>query len=482
LKRVNVALTIFIRFVSITLAAMLVWLLSRLVLPAIIERVVIRELRDLDFPVHTLNPRNLGTFLSSVEPRVTPFLSRRLLRNLNSRIRDAHSLRVQTAMSGVNGDDESFEYLAKSGLLEQIGKSASEARHELASMDCADKVRLPQRSHAEFYPSSPPPAPVRLPAEFEPIGGVILSFPVFYPRCWKTHTRLIKEIASQASAFVIVPNLYWQKAVLLSLEAEEVNLDNVHFLHFKTDDVWMRDYGPTTVFSGPEERPVFIWNPYCIADQAYYKFDADAAACLAMTFDVPLCRLPLIVEGGNLITDGRGTIIMSESVLNMNPDIDLRGVEKIMKDYFGCERLVMLPRLKGEITGHIDMVVKFINEDTLMVASAAEEYKWHDVFENAAGALGTTRSVTGERYRIIRAPIPGTSNSSRNFWSYVNSLTLNGKVIVPVFNVPEDDRALEIYRSCMPGCEVVGVDFGRFPLGSIHCQTKDLPEMVLQSG
>jgi len=308
---------------------------------------------------------------------------------------------------------------------------------------------------------------------------VLLSFPIYYPHCWKTHAEFIRQIVPEADAFVTVPNKYWQKAVMLYLAQKEIHMEAVKFLHFATDDVWTRDYGPTSVLVGARQEPAFIWNPYYIRAQNYYKFDAEAAAVLAMKMDIPVYRLPMVIEGGNIITDGKGTIIITESVLDVNPDIDKQKLRNIFKDYFGCTRLITFSPCKGEITGHIDMIVKFVNEDTLMVCSNIKKYKWYNDFETIAQELSKMKSVNGKPYTIIRVPMPKTGNNSKNVWSYINSLTLNNKVIVPIFNVPEDKEALDIYRSAMPNHEIVGIDFRRYPVGSVHCQSKEIYQKVL---
>jgi agmatine deiminase len=197
-----------------------------------------------------------------------------------------------------------------------------------------------------------------------------------------------------------------------------------------------------------------------------------------MSLDIPAYRLPMVIDGGNILTDGKGTMIMFESVLDVNPDIDRPKLEKIVRDYFGCTRLITFPACRGDITGHIDMAVKFINEDTLMVSRAAKAFKWHEDFERIAEHLGQCKSVNGKNYTIVRVPMPQTKRASKNVWTYINSLTLNKKVIVPTFGVPEDDQALEIYRSSMPGYEIVGIDFHRYPVGSVHCQSKEIHQTV----
>ncbi|WP_353087716.1 agmatine deiminase family protein, partial [Flavobacterium sp.] len=66
------------------------------------------------------------------------------------------------------------------------------------------------------------------------------------------------------------------------------------------------------------------------------------------------------------------------------------------------------------------------------------------------------------------------NNESVNFWSYINSLTLNGSVIITVFGVSEDIVALDAYRQAMPNYKIIGINFSKYPVGSVHCQTKEM--------
>jgi agmatine deiminase len=312
-----------------------------------------------------------------------------------------------------------------------------------------------------------------LPAEFDPIHSVFVSFPIYFPIQWKTHAALIQAISSEAEAIVLVPDIYWQKAVMLYLEQKAVSIENVRFAYVNTDDVWTRDFGPTTVLNNDGSKN-FIWNNYYEVYTSFQKHSADAACDLGRYFDIPVFRVPLVVEGGNIITDGEGTIIMFNSVLSNNSDYDLNKLKKVMKNYYGCNNLILLPSLTGELTGHIDMVVKYIDKNTLMVIESDKSFRWYNNFESIAKVLSETKSSSGSNYKIIRLKMPKIDNESVNFWSYINSLTLNGSLIVPTFGVAEDTSAIDSYRKAMPNYKIVGIDFSNYPVGSVHCQTKEM--------
>jgi agmatine/peptidylarginine deiminase len=61
--------------------------------------------------------------------------------------------------------------------------------------------------------------------------------------------------------------------------------------------------------------------------------------------------------------------------------------------------------------------------------------------------------------------------------TYTNSLIVNNVVLLPVYNIPEDDEAIAIYESVLPGKEIYPLDARNIiPSGGAwHCVTMELP-------
>ena len=78
-------------------------------------------------------------------------------------------------------------------------------------------------------------------------------------------------------------------------------------------------------------------------------------------------------------------------------------------------------------------------------------------------------SPWGVPYNVIRIYCPyGTA--------YTNSIILNDKVLVPIFNSSYDDVALDTYRDAMPGYEVIGFTGSWYDNDAIHCRTMGVPD------
>jgi agmatine deiminase len=96
---------------------------------------------------------------------------------------------------------------------------------------------------------------------------------------------------------------------------------------------------------------------------------------VANFLDIPLTQVmykgkAVIVEGGAIDSNGRGTLLTSEECL-MHPDIQVRNpnlqITKL-KEYLGITNVIWLgDGIEGDDThGHIDDLCRFINEDTIV--------------------------------------------------------------------------------------------------------------------
>jgi len=361
------------------------------------------------------------------------------------------------------------------GFLRQSGSIS------LLSGSGVDLAGIPEVEIPEFGPAthhgSRPPTGYALPGEHEPLDGVLLSWPINYPERWIHHAGFASLIADAgAQPVILAPSTAWLRIAKAYLAAAAPSA-NARFLPIATDDVWIRDFGPHFVKS-KEGRFSLVATPYAPSEHNFQKHDNASQVDIARAFGLPFHFLPLIIEGGNIVTDGAGTMVMFDSVFVHNPERTIADIEHIVRDWFGIDRLILFPALEGEVTGHIDMAVKFVDPGTVLVADVVAGHPWKSNFDGIAARLAATPSSRGAPYRVVRAPAARTPKGRGHFWSYVNSLTVNKTVILPFFNSREDERAIGIYRSV--GFEkVVGIDFRDFPLGSVHCQSKEIPAGVM---
>jgi len=131
----------------------------------------------------------------------------------------------------------------------------------------------------------------------------------------------------------------------------------------------------------------------------------------------------------------------------------------------------VVPRINIEYTGHIDLWTKILNDTLVMVGEYAPGHPNHALLNANADSISNCRNRQGFTYRVVRIPMPWSTSSAPP--SYLNSLMVNNKVLVPIYNLPEDSIALNTYEQVLPDYEVIGIDCS--PMsgsgGAIHCIT-----------
>jgi agmatine deiminase len=334
---------------------------------------------------------------------------------------------------------------------------------------------------------TPPPAPqkpIRLPAQWEPMETIILTWPTLYPPLWALHAEMVKAIAPVCGVTINVGRPTWASGVRLFLQQYGItDFANIRFLNLPTDDIWVRDYGP---FVGLDEQGEQIAISATFDPLATYPQQQDNAMAMrwAAHNEIPAREVDLHIEGGNYWSDGVGTLIMSDETLIRHKQMGLNAqeVERRLHETFLFDKLIVTPHMLQEETGHVDMLVKLADAQTVLVTRADPSTKPNtenllktaEIFRKEANAMG-------DSYKVVELPaLPRYFNwGVFSIWrSYTNSLTVNGRVLVPVYGEPSDDVALRIYEQAMPRHEIVPINsaVGINGGGAVHCMTKEVPQ------
>src|SRR4051794_13166048 len=328
----------------------------------------------------------------------------------------------------------------------------------------------------------------RMPAEWEPHDGCYLVWPE-RPDNWRlggkpaqaAWVELATAIATSENVTVLASAGQWRNA-RHRLPA------HVRVVEMTTDDAWVRDTGPTFVTDGPGHRRAVHWEFNAwggLAGGLYFPWDADTAVgCkIAELERADTYRPGLVMEGGSFDVDGRGTLLTTEECLlnpNRNPNLSREEIERHLAEQLAVDTVVWLPRgvYLDETDGHVDNFARFL-------APGAVALTWTDdtddpQFERSAEALEIlthTKDAGGDALEVVKLHQPGPLRitaeeaegvdavdgtqpreaGARLAGSYVNSYLGNGIVVVPVFDDPHDDAALDTYRRLLPGRRVIPV-------------------------
>lgn len=319
--------------------------------------------------------------------------------------------------------------------------------------------------------TAPPGMWAETPSEFEYLKGVFVTWRYGYGSSWDVIFReIVREVVEVSKAFIIVRNSTEQDSVTGYLSSGGVLLDSVEFMIYPNNTVWIRDYGPW--FMRKEENTEgivdFIYNrPRPLDDTIPWRIGNE--------WGIPVYGSPLEHAGGNFMVDGLGTGFASTLIYQENPLFTAEQIDSLMLAYNGLEQFIVLPRINIEYTGHIDLWTKILNDTLVMVGEYAPGHPNHDFLNQNADSIRSCRNREGYPYRVVRIPMPWSMSSAPP--SYLNSLFVNDKVLVPLWNEPEDDTALFIYQQALPDHEIIGINCSAMAGsgGAIHCITMQVP-------
>ena len=333
------------------------------------------------------------------------------------------------------------------------------------------------------------------PAEFDPHTATWLSWPhkeaswpgkigTIYP----SYSQFIKELTKGEEVRINVRDEAMKNFATGCLEAAGVKMDRVRWFFHPTNDAWCRDHGPAFLINpaADQQKVIVDWN-YNAWGNKYPPFELDDVipTLIGKALDIPVYHPGIIMEGGSVDFNGKGTLITSSCCLlntNRNPHLGQEAIERYLMDYYGVEQVLWVKEgIVGDDTdGHIDDTVRFVNEDT--VITVIEENQQDENYlllqENLAD-LRKMRLLNGKQLNIVELPMPEDViyEGQRLPASYANFYIANESVIVPTFRSVRDDKALQIVQGCFPGRRVVGIDSTDiiWGLGSFHCLSQQEP-------
>lgn len=343
----------------------------------------------------------------------------------------------------------------------------------------------------------------RLPGEFERHLATWLMWPV-RPDNWRDNAYFgqhdVLSIAALISGFEPV-----RLAVPEGLENKLSKRTpiGVHLVSMAYDDTWIRDTGPTILVASDGRRKAVDWKFNSWGGLfSSSSADDDVASKVAAYEGIEAVKAPIVLEGGAILPDGRGTLITTAECVcaeNRNPGLDRKGAERVFKEFLNIERTVWIPNgiVNDEAGGHIDNLCLFASEDVLVVANEPDNAQPnHKRLAEAQKVLRSSTNARGRSYEIVLLDLPEmnpiTEAEAAGFStargtikrapgsllapSYLNSCILNGAVIVPTFNQPADQTAIETMSRCFPSRKIIPFHCREFLLGggAIHCLTKEV--------
>ena len=354
---------------------------------------------------------------------------------------------------------------------------------------------MPEARPLRFRRPTPRDDGYRWPAEWERHAGTWLA----WPHDLETWGQVLDAVEDAVAPFawvvgrretvhLLVRDAAMQRRIEARLQAADVRHFALH--RVATVDAWIRDYGPIVVARGrgrTRERLAldFTFNAWG-GKYTTLAGDDTVPARLRRIHGLPTRKVGLVLEGGSIEGNGRGTLLTTEACLlnpNRNPGYVRAEIEAHLREWLGVHHVLWLGEgIAGDDTdGHVDDITRFVNPTT--VVTAVEEDPRDENFGPLQDGLRRLRAMAdqdGRPLEVVTLPMPPAvfaRNGRRLPASYANFYVANGVVVVPTFGHARDRKALGILRRCFPGRDVVGIRCDPLVegLGALHCLSHQLP-------
>jgi agmatine/peptidylarginine deiminase len=339
----------------------------------------------------------------------------------------------------------------------------------------------------------------RVAAEWEPVIGVIIGWPLKLPRA------LVVEMAKDVDLYVTVSNKAGRRRAHKALTEWEIDPKRVHFVITTQGDGFYlpRDWGPLAVFDARGNFKLVdgryvdylvgvagINKPLASFSEHYglnYRADDNTPARVAKELGLPHTELPIALTGGNLFFDGMGTGFATQIMVDENAAMGIardRFLDTLRKE-LGVVRFHVIPNFEGGEGGiqHIDCLLKLLDEERILIKRPPYDHPDSERIEAIVEQLSKLTNPYGRPYKILRIDTPRYVND--DMANYTNSIILNRKIYVPLFGIPADQRALQTWRRAMPGYQVFGFALDKNLIDmrytdAIHCRTRAVwdPKML----
>lgn len=234
------------------------------------------------------------------------------------------------------------------------------------------------------------------------------------------------------------------------------SIGEIELIPIKDDinNVWCRDYMPVKTASGKYVH--FKYQPSYMVGMVKYKNKFPDRVKLQNELQLPnYLTSEIILDGGAIEIYGKKGIV-SDQVFRDNKSIPETEILKELKDILDLEQLIVVPHYPYDFTGHVDGMVRFIDENNVVVNDLNEELKcaenskipyrikrigkWVADFKSAL-------EIAGLKWVELPTSYSENGSDSSGEGIYINFLLLEDLIIMPGYGKDEDAEAADLLKN-----------------------------------
>ena len=201
-----------------------------------------------------------------------------------------------------------------------------------------------------------------------------------------------------------------------------------------TRDIWLRDFMPVKTKSG--KYISFRYEPSYLDDDPNLKTDF----CKDISEKLSLKNIvysAINLDGGNIVfSPSRETAIISDRIFMENRDYSSAELVQELEQLLEA-RVIIIPSLRSDMTGHSDGMMRFIDDNTAVVNDTP--------YQNG---LEQRISKKLKEHRINTIPFPYFDSPKNSaVGCYLNFLETEQTIFLPIFGDDMDSKAIDTAKN-----------------------------------
>lgn len=233
-----------------------------------------------------------------------------------------------------------------------------------------------------------------------------------------------------------------------------------------TNDYWARDYMPIQL--GENEFLKYRYYPDYLVKRKN-KSDIETitdAAKVLQGMGISYRSTNLIIDGGNMVPCGP-YIVMTDKVFVENGYAKGDMNFKFLLESELGHPVIIIPWTPHEddVYGHSDGFIKWCGDNRILMGNHG------DCYPEEAASIHRILESYGFEVTEMRFKDKVDTPCYEFNWAYINFLQVGKNIIIPRFNIPEDDIARQYIQNAFPDCNIRQIEMAKIAKegGALHC-------------
>jgi agmatine deiminase len=260
---------------------------------------------------------------------------------------------------------------------------------------------------------------------------------------------------------------------------------NIDIIECKLDDSWMRDIAPIFYNENEKLKSIsFEFNGY--GKYPDYLNDNKISKFISNYLNIPTKISDLVIEGGAITYDDKKNLFSTKNVIfnkNRKQKHNSEYIIKELKLLFDLNYIFLFENglMEDDTDGHVDNLLCPIGKNQYLIATTHKLDPNYEILEKNKADLIKFFRDTNQTFDLIEVPLPTRKkiNNKNIISSYINFYFSKNKIILPKFNVKEDNEVKLTFEKLFPNREIMmleteNINYGG---GNIHCITMNVPKI-----